>query len=721
MDQADEYESENVSLVNEDDMEDEIPFQSQAALRFANEAERFAKALDSVSVSSRTPAERRADVFKLANKYYNLASENARRLRANSRRSGSSRHRAQDNSSQESMDVDDVLDADDDDDDEDDELRQWELEAQTWDLLRRLLPLRHPDRKLLQTKRRDPSKLPNGGHLWDEFLQSDTTAQERKAILECMQDFSDKTGADIDDMVREYQQKADRGDIVAYGWLHTRTAIKMRKSTHGWNGPLDPSAADVTAEHLNSDKTEPLVTQLDPDVVTRQRDRKLEAQDEFFERAIWLGCYELLRRGRSMSEIRDWCVERTEVWRAVSMSAMPLARDSEGDRTASDTLSTMLWRRTCYALARNGGTDDFERAVYGVLSGDIPSVEKVCKTWDDFIFAHYNALLRSQFDNYVIKRSTMGTVQGATQSLPVFNALQFHGDSTPVGERIVQYLETNPKTSEEARQPIKSLQAAIIADTVGQFVHENGLVLGRHANKEGVSALVPEFSQSVNKSDEDKYFSLPDPDGLRVLVHVFLLLSSLEETQGGGSAGTSLRNAQDNVLAAYVSALRLHNLVELLPLYCSKMRGERAFFTLSRNVSLIVDPDERTTLLKIMSKLGMDPNEFVVFQPKSLLKENPEGNNSLIPGRLNIFLDEPPSLKYGRRMRPDFFGDVPDALDPVDEQLIQSLEWMTLGDDLADELFSAGVAIYKRFLSTCDPPRLPSSFCRFALWNVPVP
>lgn len=677
----------------DDEMDADIPAESQAQIRFALDAERFAKALDSISRGTRTHSEKRADIVKLVNRYHDIATEKVSTLRETSRYSLSSRQRSLDESSQDSMDVDEAEDAR-----IDQELRHWELEKQTWDLLRRLLPLRYPERKTLQPKRRDISKFQDSSQLWEEFLQSDSTAQERKAIMECMQEFSDETSMDIDEMVREYQTKAERGDIVAYGWLHTRTAIKMTKNMQGYIGPLDPNAAHMTEDHRNQIGSDPLVTQLDPDVVTRQN-RKLEPQDEYFERAIWLGCYELLRRGRSMSEIRDWCVERTEVWRAVSMSAMPLSKDSEGERTVSNPLATLLWRRTCYALARNGGTDDFERAVYGILSGDIPSVEKVCETWDDFVFAHYNALLRSQFDNYVAKRSSPEAVQAATQSLPAFNALQFHGDGAPIGERVVHYLETNPKTSEEAQDPIKALQGAVISDSVSQFAYDNGLALGRHANKDGASALIPDFSQSQFKLDDDKYFSLPQPNGLRVLVHAFLLISSLEELQGGDTLKQDLRSAQENVLAAYVSALRLHNLVELIPIYCAKIQGERAFFTLSRNVSMITDEEERRTILTIMEKIGMDIAEFVIFQPRSLLKEYPEPGNDLRSGALNMFLDEVPSLKYGRRLRPDFFGEMPDTLDPVDEQLIQSLEWMMLVDGLGDEILAMGVAIYKRFLS----------------------
>ena len=137
-------------------------------------------------------------------------------------------------------------------------------------------------------------------------------------------------------------------------------------------------------------------------------------------------------------------------------------------------------------------------------------------------------------------------------------------------------------------------------------------------------------------------------------------------------------------------------------MYCSKLKGERSFFTLSRNLIGITEPEDRKTILRIMEKLGMDIGEFVLFQPKSLFQEYPNENTRTGLAKLDLFTNEPPSIKFGRRLKPDFLGeDAEEDLNPADERLIQALEWMMLVDGLWEETFSTGVAIYKRFLSTC--------------------
>ncbi|KAH8156435.1 hypothetical protein CIB48_g11815 [Xylaria polymorpha] len=595
---------------------------------FTDDAEHFAKVLDTLSVTQKAATEKRADIFTLVDKYYQYAIGKVHSLRkAIKSTSNAGLRRLDDSSSQDSMDLDDA-DNRPSAPDSAGELERWEQEAQVWDLLRRLLPLRYSNRNTLRPTRREISRFQSTSELWNEFLQSDPTAQERKAILECLQASADDTRIDIDDLVRDYQKQADRGDIIAYGWLHTRSAIKVQKNVNSWTGPLDPTSADA-GQLVDVNGSNPLVTQLDPDVATRQG-RKLEPQDEYFERAIWLGCYELLRRGRSLSEIRDWCIERTEVWRAVSMSAMSLSRSKEAEQSSTDPLSTLLWRRTCFALARQGGTDDYERAVYGILSGDIASVEK------------------------------------------------FHGDTSSASERLVSSLESNPKTTAEAKTPLKALQAAIISNNLTQYIHDLGVALGKRANQKAPSHLIPEIDNAAIGVDDPKFFRMNDHEGLRVATHVYLLVSHLDSLQGDDDNEPDRRRAQDNVVTTYVSILRLANLTDLMPLYCSKLQEERGFFTLSRNITRLEGPGDRNILLKIMAKLGMNTEKFIAYQPRSILEHNsiPEQG---VPART-------------------FFGEEPEFFEATDKSLIQSLEWFLLVDGLWEEFFEAGTAVYKRFL-----------------------
>ncbi|KAI1268822.1 nuclear pore protein 84/107 [Xylariaceae sp. FL1019] len=682
-----------------DRMADEDDYDTDVAanlpdMTFISDAEKFAKTLDALTLPTKSAADQRADLFELVDKHYHHAAKKVLELR---QLQGSAADR--DTSSQDSMDLDEADEAPSAASQAED-VRNWEQEAQMWDLLRRVLPLRYSKRNALRPIRREISKFQSSADLWDDFLQSDLVAQERKAILECLQTSADESRPKVNDMVKDYEKQANRGSMTAHGWLHTRLVLKKQKSTGGWVGPLDPKSSDA-GRMVTEDRKTPLVTQLDPDAVTRQG-RKLESGDEYFERAIWLGCYELLRRGRSLNEIRAFCVEREQVWRAVSISAMPLSRVADLEPVSTDPMAILLWRRTCFALARQGGINDYERAVYGILSGDVSSVEKICTNWDDFVFAHYNSLLRAQFDDFIMKRCPSDATAAIRHNFSSFNALQFHGDPSAASERLVSSLESNKATRGEARTPMKALEAAIISDNVPQYMHDLGAVLGKRANLNGASFLIPEIDSDSVDADDPRFCQLHDHQGLRAATHVYLIISSLDRLQGGEAAELAARaKAQDNIIATYVSTLRLSGLTDLMPLYCSKLDEDRGFYTLSRNISRIVDPRDRDQTLRIMEKLGMDIGRFVFYQPYSLLDSFPITDPPPPAfGAFSIFLKEPPSIKYGRRMKPDFFGDESETLDLVDEPLISSLEWFLQVEGLWDEFFQAGTLVYKRFLKT---------------------
>ncbi|CAI0641280.1 unnamed protein product [Colletotrichum noveboracense] len=661
-------------------------------MQIGPEFEVFANALDDCLSPHGSVEAKRERIFGLVNAYYDFTGEKLAHLR-NQARQGSV--------------GDTEMDLDEDEESEPtpslEDIRAWEQERQTWDLLRRLIPLRYPSNSSnskqafgIMQRTQQPDDL------WSEFLLDDPLAIERKTVLEWLQQGA-RNGPGIDDLVRELQQNADRGDIIAHGWIHTRSAIKLQKGVRGSTRPLDVEFPEVARTLLNSDNA-PLVAELDPDAVTRQ-ERKLEPQDEFFERAIWVGCFQLLRRGSSLQAMREWCLERTEVWRAVSMSPLPLATEHGESKFVDDPSALALWRRMCFALARQGGSDDIERAVYGVLSGDIPSVQKVCKTWDDFLFMHYNALLRTQFDTFVLSRCPPEVSASLRSSFAAFDAIQFHGDATTVEQRLVKSLETSPHTSKEAFEPAKALQAAIISRDLEQYFYEQGIAVTQKANSEEPSVLMPDDNCRNIRVAQEKFADIRTPDRLRLAVHALIIFSTLDSLGTPSASATfsadyDRRELQENTITAYVSLLRLAGFDELIPLYCSRIAEPRSFHVLSTNILPITDHDSRLVQLSLIRKAGLDVLKFVRMQPELLFKnlEDETSDGNLDKGQFRIMENEPASLKYGRSIKADFFGEDPESIDPSDDRLIRSVEWLLLVEEAWPDVFVVGVSVYKYFL-----------------------
>ncbi|KAH7359098.1 nuclear pore protein 84/107 [Plectosphaerella cucumerina] len=646
------------------------------------EAEIFANELDDCLANHGTARQKQERLLKLIDKYYRYAAEKVDQLGPRL--------------SQQNDDTDMEMDDDEPRSTPDDaQAAKWTDEASTWDLIRRLAPLRYPlDPAPTSQDKRNNS---DDDDLWAGFLAQGGLLRERKRVLEWLQ-HSASRGPSIDDQVRDLQQHAERGDMIAHGWIHSRTAIKLYKSLSGSSRPLDPQSADVARQLLTSTKV-PLISQLDPDAVTRQG-RSLAPQDEFFERSNWVGCFNLLRTGRGMAEIRDWCVERTEAWRAVSLSGLPLALEGDSPQPKKQAETLALWRRMCYATARQGGTDEVERAVYGVLSGDIQSVEKLCSTWEDSLFMHYNSLLRSHFDDYVLRQCSPEVTANLRQSFAVFDAVQYHGDDSTAEKRIFKSLATQEATRHDACHPSRVLQAAVISKDTSQHFDQQGLFL---SNEQSGS-----LSTNKNELEQARFFSASDFDGLRVAVHVLIITSALEKHSSVGTSSRSAevggdrRDLQDTIIAAYVTLLRLARYEELIPLYCSRMLAPRAYEVLSSNLRHIVERERRLGLLNLIEKAGLDVSRFVKTQPQLIMgRIEQDGGIVTVPSGLFRIMDSaPPSLKYGRLVKTDFFGEDPDVIEENDESLIRSLEWLFLVEQTWVDVFSVGVRVYKYFLLT---------------------
>ncbi|KAF4594516.1 nuclear pore complex protein Nup107 [Ophiocordyceps camponoti-floridani] len=653
--------------------------------------EAFANALDGCLVPVVSAAEKRARILDLPRKFHESA---IRRLM---------QKRPKRSHDDVDMDADD-METSQADSRKQEKIKLLEKEVQTWDLVRRLLPLRHSEAQT-PTSLFDAAVRPLQASSLDIFVKADPVIKERRAVLQWLQT-SAASGPDIDELARDLQQNADRGDIIAYGWLHTRSRIKLRKSVTAWPHLLDKQSPGVAASHTSSDGS-PLVTHLDPDAATRQ-DCKLEPQDEFFERAIWLGCFEHLRRGSSLQTIQEWCRERTEMWRAISMSGLLLTADGEERLTETPPASLVLWRRMCLSLARIGGTKDHERAVYGLLSGDISSVERVAKSWDDHLFAHFNALVRSQIDTFLLGLCPPELVSQLAKEFPSMDAMQFHVGLSSVEKRLITTLESQPDIRQEALEPHKALQASLIAKDLENHLYEQARVLMDDAKEDGKSWLQPSgflWPRAKDESVRDKVFRLKQHDGLRIVSHVCVLVALVrqQDQKEGGSIFHGLSRsdeALETIIAAYTDLLERANLKELIPLYCSVLQPPRRYEVLGWNMIKEKDAARRMSQLKMMSKVGINVLEFVEMLPRLVFEqiETAGGGDAIVAEKLfRIVVAGQTDYRIERVISPGFFAEFQVEVSMTDEQIIRSLEWLLLVEAAWPEVLRIGVKAYKLF------------------------
>ena len=580
------------------------------------------------------------------------------------------------------------------------DLKRWEQEEHTWDLLDLILQVEYPIPDSARSQAGSNLVRPSKDHqvhryssekeIWDSFLASDDLAWGRHVVVGWLQKSADRKGQDIEQVVEELEACADRGSgLWAHSWLFTKEAIKGQKRLRSWPKALDPDDPGLDAALLNSEKTKPLVTQLDPDAITRQG-RSLEKQDNYFERAMWLACWEMVRRGKDWNYVREWCQERVEGWRAAAMRGDP--RSSLFNTPSAPTWqSRALWRQTCALAAKDGGIDEYENAVYGVLSGYLPSVQKVSRCWDDYLFAHYNSYLLHSFDRYVRTNFSDRVPKAVTEKTGSFNLSMLGGQREQNARDIVENMKQMEATMEEAKDAFKMLQGSLIANSFENFAFTHGIALAEVANAGARSKIIPLPSPRLGKGSITAPITMDDHDLLRMITHIIFIFQDL-----GHDFRQEHTEAMENIVVAYIDYLGKAGKQQLLPLYASRLSAKRLLSCLGRQLPAIQEHGERQTFIQLMKQYGISVPGVLSRQLQMIIADTtPEGT---------MFPEYPPIpiLEHSRRdamalrqIQPNFIGD---SITDDQYDLIHGFEWYLLMDGHWTQTMTIGALIYKHLL-----------------------
>lgn len=184
------------------------------------------------------------------------------------------------------------------------ELQRLQLEANTWQLLLNLISIDNPAGNAANKEAQDTAfqklhRYSSDREVWEQFINADYYARECVIVMKWLEHTVKIQPQDIDSLIADLERQAERGQgLWAHGWLYTKESIKGQKRLRAWPQPLEPEDPGIQISLLTSDKSGRLITQLDPDAITRQK-HLLQKQDQFHERATWMTCWKMLRQGDS--------------------------------------------------------------------------------------------------------------------------------------------------------------------------------------------------------------------------------------------------------------------------------------------------------------------------------------------------------------------------------------------------------------------------------------
>ena len=580
--------------------------------------------------------------------------------------------------------------------DTENEAQQVQMEGWLWCLMASLINLNHPARhneatEAQKTALLDLHRYSTNFEIWQAFVGCDIFAQECQEILTWLHETAAVSEPRIEEVVSSLTDKAQRGNgIWSAGWLFTKTAIKAQKRMRAWPKPLEPSDPGIRQSHIRRSDKRPVATQMDPDAYSRE-DSVLEEQDEFHEQAACRTCWELLRRGMSLDEIREWWLERKEPWRSAALRAngANVSEINGGPWYRFINLATNTkWAACCQFIAKADiDMDPYQSAVLGLLSGDLPSALSVCKTIDDNLFVHFNTNLIQRYHTFI--REYNRNLENRERSS--FYPADANYDAV---RKYLAFAQTDDEAKRELRTPHKAIEAAIVSKDFDTFFVRQGQALSRLASVDGLyNRLIPVTVEY--QLDEWAQATVQNPDSLRMIVHLQLLLKALGMLQKPYE--TNLTEMENNI-ASYISSLKSEGKFSLIPLYASQLSAERAARVLGTVLIDVTDPKEKDFQSKLMTQYGISMPDVLHAQFSiiniRLIKPLLNKSSALQPVAVTEYVGSGKVKHIG--VRSQFIGD---ELSEEDERAIRTIEWYRYTDkqNWGAACFAAS-ALYKIFI-----------------------
>lgn len=545
-----------------------------------------------------------------------------------------------------------------------------ELESCLWDLSSNLLPYRY--QKTIETFEfaqnsglLELNRYSTNSEIWSAMLEVDSIADQYDTMLNWLQDWKQKNSPELQDNALESWSRTDRGDGTTpstLGNIFTQNPIKSLKRKRVHPGPLDYKDQG-TRQHLRRESDGGnLVTEMDPDAALRQN-ALLEVQDELYETSAWHVCWEMLRRGWPLDRCRDWWQERNELWRYL-VSQTPAAKAEPHTENSWSRIANLASNRIYADLCKELGTqqvsdNDYENAVYGIIGGSYAAAAPICKTIDDHLFSLVNEMLIERYEQFLTAYD---------RKLADPKLIEYKPQPSKMQEisKFFKTAQTDRVIRDEAHQPLKYLQCAMMSGDVVAFLQELGHAAAQMAHSTGESKAL--FDNDQTQVGECAQIAAQNEDSVRIVVHLQLALQSLGLLDGAYKADPV---ALENNIINYIGLLERHAKYLLLPLYASKLSNDRQPRVLGRILSKVTVAKERDTQLRLMKQYEIPINRVIYTICDHARKMWLPSLVGDAPAKIVEYKQKVVGIRAG------FIGDLTDE---QDREVIEAHEWVSYID-----------------------------------------
>lgn len=405
------------------------------------------------------------------------------------------------------------------------------------------------------------------------------------------------------------------------------------------------------------------VKSLDPDSISREAST-LELEDAAYEKALNRTLFEYARGGQ-LEDAIDLARQSDRHWRAASLRGANmywrsgLSNDMEELSSAIGNRNRTLWKAVCRSACQKPSMDEYERALYGALSGDLKSVLSVSPTWESQLWAYVNNKLEARIDQNLDNSGSwwsqeasstfgsakdLGSVQLSEFPLPSGQGPRLDQETdSPLAVQLREVFVKLAQTEQhgihlQANHPFRIVQRAVILSEVPALLTH-------------IESLLPSIKVTVSHL---QYARL-----VRFFAHLILYLRLLRWDKMPNDV------VCNSILKTYVDILETAGEDELVALYASSLETESA-------------TESYAHYLKTM-----DINETLETKQGALLRaqEHDLDVAAVAITAVSMIFDEVfPSLMPTLTIPKTPLAELSTDLTPSEERLIRAIEWLYIHD-----------------------------------------
>ncbi|CUS22093.1 LAQU0S04e08042g1_1 [Lachancea quebecensis] len=379
----------------------------------------------------------------------------------------------------------------------------------------------------------------------------------------------------------------------------------------------------------------------DVDYPLRDSECKIDYRDKQSDRAFYKYIYELLLAGK-FDDARKDCEFSDNTTLALILCGLDnyvgfsVGESANDDPHPQENIrGKALWRRAVHTLSLQQELDDYERAIYSYLAGDI--FEEIETSWDTDLLLYLNQSLQVSLENHLLEDKL---VDNKEIILPMV--------SEPIPLQSVLDIIAR-KHASEGEHPIRVLMGAVILDKIPTVVKSSAVML-----------------LDVVKGKDASNDMVEEPYLLRVVTHLVILMDSI-------CPGLIEEQDKSKLITAYVTILSLYQLYDEIPVYISFLSDSEALEAYSFFLSTLTDAANRKKQLDLCSILRI-PTANILRRTTQRVFDDTEGSYSPTAG---ILIDN--------------------VVDETDKRVVASVEWLTEGKLYADAI-NAVIVLSRRFL-----------------------